>query len=95
MRIHHLRKLLAIFPDDMEVFLQTCEGDFATPLDYNHMSTWDAHNDEKYGMQTSKLILTAFIKGEKRYSYENQRGGFTVVGYEDDKLKQKESDNAE
>lgn len=38
MRIHQLRKLLAIFPDDMEVFLQTREDDLASPLEHNHMS---------------------------------------------------------
>lgn len=60
MRVHYLKQLLSMYPDDMEIFIQTIPADLCSPLDFQHITQSKAYTDERYGLQHAKLILTAY-----------------------------------
>lgn len=66
MRIDNLIEHLKMFPDDMEVYLQTVPDDLCSPVQRKSFSVIKARHDEKYGLQHAKLVLTAHIPMEKQ-----------------------------
>lgn len=80
MRVGTLKELLRVFPDNMEIYIQTCEGDLLSPLELNNIWSSEAFIDEKYKtLESAKLCLTAFIKGREKYNYQNDQRGYRVM----------------
>ncbi len=64
MKIDMLIEHLKMYPEDMEVFLQTSPDDLCAPVQRKNFSIIKARYDEKYKLQDAKLVLTAFIPFE-------------------------------
>ena len=83
MRISALIELLQMFPENMEVLLQTCEGDLLSPVQKRNVWMTEAWIDERYkNLEAPKLVFTAFVKGQERYECKNDRSG-VLVKYEE------------
>lgn len=52
---------LKMFPQDMEVYIQTTPNDLASPVERKHISLNAASHSERYGLEQSKVFLTAFF----------------------------------
>jgi hypothetical protein len=90
MNVGQLKELLEIMPDDMPVYVQTCEADWMAPLDNRNMWVSQAFIDERFKtLEKSKLIITAHVKGQNRHETKNDRSGVLVV-YETTPAQQKE-----
>lgn len=61
MRIKDLKNQLDIFPEDMEVLVQSTPSDFCEPINRKHLSVSLASYEDKHGLEQSKLVITAFI----------------------------------
>lgn len=64
MRVDTFIEHLKMYPEDMEVFLQTSPDDLCSPVQRKNFSVMKARHCEKYGLQDAKLVLTAFIPFE-------------------------------
>jgi hypothetical protein len=79
MRVNRFIEYLKTLPENMEIYVQTCEGDLLSPLEMNNLWVTESFVAERYGnLEQSKLCITAFIKGRDAYKYENDRRGFEV-----------------
>ena len=79
MKIAKLKELLDIFPDDMEVFIQTCEGDLLSPLNINQLWMIDAQLNEFKNLQQPFLVITSFVEGKERLDYKNKHSGIKYI----------------
>lgn len=61
MKIKQFIEHLKMYPEDMEVYLQTTPNDLCSPVKRASFSQTTAHVDERYGLQPAILVLTAFI----------------------------------
>lgn len=86
MKVRNLIEYMETLPDDMEVYLQTCEDDLCTPITFNHLSTTMGRMDERYGWQKPICVFTAFIKGQKSTVYRNKRSGFVFIDEKETEL---------
>lgn len=83
MRVDNLIELLKMFPSDMRVYIQTCEGDLLSPIGKRNVWVADAWIDKRTGgLESAKLCLTAFIKGDRVYEEKNKHSG-VIVKYEE------------
>lgn len=60
MRVDYLKQLLNMYPDDMEVFIQTVPADLCSPITPKHISLIKASHDARYGLEHAKLLFTAY-----------------------------------
>lgn len=82
MRADQLIELLKMFPGSTEVYVQTCEGDLLSPLEKRNLWLTEAFIDERHkNLEGAKLVVTAFVKGDKVYQEKNQQSG-VLVKYE-------------
>ena len=62
MKIRQLKQLFAMFPDDMEIMVQTVPEDFLQPLEQKHIRITEASYEEKYKeLHPSRFCITAFV----------------------------------
>lgn len=67
----------------MEILVQTCEGDLLQPLTQKNLWVTESCIDERYKtLEPSRLVITAFIKGQERMEYKNKQSGF-LIKYEE------------
>ncbi len=60
MKINDLIDHLKMFPPDMEVLIQTTPDDLCQPVTRKAFSMITAKVDDRYGLQPTKLVLTAY-----------------------------------
>ena len=82
MRIDNLIELLKMFPSDMYVYVQTCEGDLLSPLGNRNIWLADSWIDKRTGgIEPAKLCITSFVKGDRVYEEKNKHSG-VLIKYE-------------
>lgn len=87
MRIKELIRTLSLFPENMEVMVQTCQGDLMQPLSLYNMWASEAFIDEKFkSLEPARLVITSLVTSDKEKipaatTYSNPRSG-VLVKYE-------------
>lgn len=66
MKVEMLIEHLKMFPSEMEVLVQGSPNDLCSPIARKNIRVSLASNDERYGLEQSKLILTAYIPMEDK-----------------------------
>lgn len=66
MRVKDLQDFLKIFPEEMEILVRTAPNDLAEPLAKKHIMVSLASHEERYGLEQSKVVFTAFVDGENQ-----------------------------
>lgn len=62
MRVKDLKEFLKIFPEEMEILIRTAPNDFAQPISKKHIGVSLASHEERYGLEQSKVVLTAYVE---------------------------------
>lgn len=65
MNVRELCEHLKMFGEDTNVYIQTTPGDMAQPVRRDLISLIQATHSERYGLEPSKVLLTAYIPHEK------------------------------
>lgn len=62
MRIDYLKEILGMYPDDMDVFIQTVPDDLCQPVTVKQISLMKACIDDRRGgcLEPAKLLFTAY-----------------------------------
>lgn len=87
MKVIALIQLLKMFPENMDVLVQTCQGDLMQPLTKDLMWMTEAHIDERYKtLEPSRLVITSYLTSDvnvvsQKKEYSNPRSG-VLVKYE-------------
>lgn len=80
MNVAFLKKYLNTLPDNMQVMVQTCEGDYCATMELANLWQTEAFIDERYKhLERSKLVITAFVKGENNYETKNDGRGVMAI----------------
>jgi hypothetical protein len=88
MKVSELKRILNMFPDGMEILVQTCQGDLMQPLTKDLMWMTEAFIDERYkNLEASKLVITSYLTSDEnivrqKKEYINPRSG-VLVKYEE------------
>lgn len=96
MKVYELKQILKMFPDSMDVLVQTCQGDLMQPLTKDLMWMTEAHIDERYkSLEPSRLVITSYLTSDEnvvrqKKEYSNPRSG-VLVKYEEQSSR--DSDN--
>lgn len=61
MKVSELIEHLKMFGEDTMVFVQTTPNDLCQPISRKLISIIPARNDERYGFEGHKLLITAYI----------------------------------
>lgn len=66
MKIRELKRIFSMFPDDMEIMVQTVSDDLLQSLEHKHIRVTESSYDKKYKeLNPSRFCITAFVDATK------------------------------